>query len=106
MNKGIALTTSLLLSGTLLSPLAWAHFPTLGCQKLDAEHLHCTAGYSDGSLAGKVQLKVFSYDEKLLASYDTATDGSAKVKIPTGEYFIVFDPGHESPAEFDYVEIQ
>jgi len=85
-----------------------AHYPTLGCKidEVDNKLLNCVAGYSDGSLAGEVELKVFSYEEELLFSVTSSSDGSAIVKQPEGEYYIVFNPGHESPAEFDYAELE
>ena len=43
--------------------------------------------------------------KKKLSSVTTASDGSITLTPPKGEYYIVFDPGHESPAEFDYAEL-
>ncbi|WP_105171843.1 hypothetical protein [Pseudoalteromonas sp. T1lg24] len=85
-----------------------AHFPTLNCHvsNTDAKLLSCTAGYSDASLAGEVILKVYSYDEALLREVKTASDGSVSFSKPNGEFYIVFDAGHESPAEFDYAELE
>lgn len=92
----------------MLSIKAFAHFPTLSCQ-LDSnnkQQLICTAGFSDASLAGEVSLKVYSYDDELLQSITTKSDGSAEIPKPQGEFYIVFDAGHETPAEFDYAELQ
>jgi hypothetical protein len=97
----------------LLSFAAQAHFPLLNCTlageskgtSKEKQQLLCVAGYSDGSLAGKVTLTVFNYDEEPISSVTTASDGSVTLAQPKGEYFIVFDPGHESPAEFDYAEL-
>lgn len=91
----------------VLSTEAHAHFPTLSCQIAEgaAEQLSCVAGYSDGSLASEEVLKVYSYEEALILTVKTATDGSVVLKKPKGEFYIVFDPGHESPAEFDYAEL-
>ena len=100
--KSIIVTTTLLLSSK-----AFAHFPTLSCETRDQDKtkLYCLAGYSDASLAGEVELEVYSYDEELLFKVNTASDGSASMKMPEGEFYIVFNPGHESPAEFDYAEL-
>jgi hypothetical protein len=89
----------------LLSFAAQAHFPLLNCQFEAKQQLVCVAGYSDGSVSGTVTLTVYSYDEEKLSSVTTASDGSITLTPPKGEYYIVFDPGHESPAEFDYVEL-
>lgn len=95
------------LSALLFSALAQAHFPTLSCQLVDesATKLFCEAGYSDASLAGIVDLQVLSYDDELLSTVTTAADGTAELVMPEGEFYIKFDPGHESPAEFDYSEL-
>ena len=54
---------SIILLG-LLAFAAQAHFPLLNCQLDAKQQLACIAGYSDGSLSGKVTLTVYSYDEK------------------------------------------
>lgn len=106
MNKVI--TAVLALYTLAFSANVYAHYPTLSCKidQSDKTLLNCLAGYSDGSLAGEAELKVFSYEEELLFSIVSASDGSAKIKQPEGEYYIVFNPGHESPAEFDYAELE
>ena len=92
----------------LLSSKVHAHFPTLSCETKagDKSTLHCLAGYSDASLASEAKLNVYSYDEELLSTLTTATDGTVSFAMPKGEFYIVFDPGHESPAEFDYAELE
>ncbi len=114
-NKSLfnACTSVLAFSTLLLCSKVYSHFPTLNCtphqqdkHQGDKTKLSCQAGYSDASLAGVVKLKVYSYDEVLLLSVTTASDGSVLLNMPQGEYYIVFDPGHESPAEFDYAELQ
>ena len=89
----------------LLAFAAQAHFPLLNCKLETKLNLSCIAGYSDGSLAGEVILHAFNYDDEALLSVTTASDGSVSFTPPKGEYYIVFDPGHESPAEFDYAEL-
>lgn len=91
----------------LFSRPAYAHYPTLTCHVAadDAAQLVCVAGYSDASPAGVVELKVYSYSETLLSTVNTAADGSVTLPMPVGEFYIVFDPGHESPAEFDFAEL-
>lgn len=107
MSKQIFIKPLLATLALLLSSKAFAHFPTLSCEVKggDNSQLHCLAGYSDASLAGEVSLEVYSYDEELLFKVATASDGSASFKMPEGEFYIVFNPGHESPAEFDYAEL-
>lgn len=97
----------IMLAALLLSSKAFAHFPTLSCELNpdNTAELQCVAGYSDASLSGVVELQVYSYDDELLTKVTTASDGSVLFDAPKGEYYIVFNPGHESPAEFDYAEL-
>ena len=94
--------------GLLASAIsAHAHFPTLDCQADgDGEQLRCVAGFSDGSVTGKVELQVFTYDEELIEVVVTDSKGEALMAMPEGEFFIVFDADHETPAEFDYAELE
>ncbi|MEM7097882.1 MAG: hypothetical protein AAF541_06435 [Pseudomonadota bacterium] len=86
---------------------ALAHFPTLQCEaRADGEELHCLAGFSDGSPPGEVELQVYTYDEELIEVINTDSEGAAVMAMPEGEFYIVFDADHESPAEFDYAELE
>ena len=103
------LTSILLALYTLAySANVFAHYPTLSCQVNQSDNtlLDCIAGYSDGSLANQSVLKVYSYDDVLQDTVVSKSDGSATIKQPEGEYYIVFNPGHETPAEFDYAELE
>ncbi|MEM7219326.1 MAG: hypothetical protein AAF515_13255 [Pseudomonadota bacterium] len=98
-------STALLLLGG--AAVAWAHFPTLQCQaKNDSAQLQCRAGFSDGSVTGEVELQVFDYDEAPLFVVKTDSEGAATFAMPAGEFYIVFDADHETPAEFDYAELE
>ena len=101
---------ALLALGMLAGALcAHAHFPTLDCEAFDEDdkqQLRCVAGFSDGSSTGKVELQVFTYDEDLITVVETDSNGQAVIAMPDGEFFIVFDAQHESPAEFDYAELE
>ncbi|MCH2056979.1 MAG: hypothetical protein MK214_10310 [Thalassotalea sp.] len=107
MNKGFITQGLILLVALLFCSKAFAHFPTLNCQVKpnDDSTLHCLAGYSDASLSGVVELDIYSYDDELLSKVTTASDGSASFAMPQGEFYIVFNPNHETPAEFDYAEL-
>ncbi|WP_067215374.1 hypothetical protein [Marinomonas gallaica] len=100
------MTKATLLMGSLvalLSSKAMAHYPTLDCVLLQQE-VRCTAAYSDGSLAYGETVEVRSYDEELLTQLTTDKAGQIRLPQPDGEYYLMFDPGHEDPAEFDYAE--
>ncbi len=87
----------------LLSSKAMAHYPTLDCQ-LDQQEVVCVAAYSDGSAAYNEQVEVRSYDDDVLQTLTTDDEGEVRLAQPEGEYYLIFDPGHEDPAEFDYAE--
>ncbi|SBS29775.1 hypothetical protein MAQ5080_01499 [Marinomonas aquimarina] len=100
MTKATILMGSLV---ALLSSKALAHYPTLDCV-LEQQQVNCAAAYSDGSLAYNETIEVRSYDEELLHSLTTDNMGEIHLAQPAGEYYLIFDPGHEDPAEFDYAE--
>lgn len=100
------MTKATLIMGSLvalLSSKALAHYPTLDCV-LEQQQVSCSAAYSDGSLAYDETIEVRSYDEELLQSLTTDNMGEIHIAQPSGEYYLIFDPGHEDPAEFDYAE--
>ena len=100
------MTKATLLMGSfvaLLSSNVFAHYPTLDCQ-LAHKEVSCVAAYSDGSRAHGETVVVRSYDEELIANVTTDEQGELRLPQPKGEYYLMFDPGHEDPAEFDYAE--
>ncbi|MEM8661232.1 MAG: hypothetical protein AAGF35_10135 [Pseudomonadota bacterium] len=85
---------------------AAAHFPTLQCRaQTGGAELYCQAGFSDGTPPGEVELRVFTYDEELIKTVVTDAEGRSVMTMPDGEFFIIFDASHETPAEFDYAEL-
>ncbi len=101
MFKRIALLCALL----SISPLALAHFPLMQCTSSDGK-LACQAGYSDGSRAVGYEVKLYDYDDNLLAVSVTDKRSIAEFTMPNGDYYLVFDAGHESPVEVDGVEVK
>ena len=108
MNNSLIAKLSVVFVTLFFGVKVFAHYPTLSCElnSKDDSTIQCLAGYSDASLAGEVILEVYSYNEELLSTVKTASDGSASLPLPNVEFYIVFNPGHESPAEFDYAELQ
>lgn len=88
----------------LLSSKALAHYPTLDCQAVD-KNIHCIAGYSDGSVAFNEPIQLLSYEDELIDTLQTDDAGEITLPRPKGEFYLMFDPGHEDPAEFDYAEL-
>lgn len=100
----MTLARLLALGALLLSTGAQAHYPTLDCT-LQAQQLTCITGFSDGTRVGDATLQVMSYQDELIKTYQTDQDGRASFLRPEGEFYIIFDAGHEDPAEFDYAEL-
>ncbi|WP_158144702.1 hypothetical protein [Vibrio metschnikovii] len=94
----------LVLTSGLLSGLSWAHFPVMECQK-QADHILCQAGYSDSSPAINETVRMFDYDDVLIEIGKTDQRSEVTFTVPNGDYYIVFDPGHEAPVEIDGVEL-
>ena len=108
LHRNYLFTLLTLLGLSILSSQAWAHYPTLDCQlenPNEQAQLVCIAGYSDGSVAFDEVVEVRGYDETLLHSLITDQDGVVRFSILLTPYYVLFDPGHEDPAEFDYAEL-
>ena len=89
-----------------LSSLALAHNPMCQCEDIDAEHIRCTGGFSDGSGAAGVTLDVIDYDESILVPGKLAEDSTMTFKRPEGEFYVLFDAGPGHVVEIDHTEIE
>jgi len=92
--------------GTLLiaSQSALAHYPLMQC-KYVGQLIECEAGYSDGSKAIDYEVKMYDYDDNLIAKKETDKRSIATFEKLVDEFYVVFDSGHEFPVEVDSVEI-
>jgi len=88
----------------LASLPAKAHFPLMHCW-FEGPLLLCETGFSDGSKTVDYQVKLYDYEDNLLAIKQTDKRAIALFDKPDGEFYLVFDSGHESPVEVDVVEI-
>jgi heme-binding NEAT domain protein len=88
----------------LFSASASAHFPLMHCW-FESENVACEAGYSDGSKAINYEVKLYDYDDNLLAKKNTDKRSVAEFVKPATDFYLVFDSGHENPVEVDVVEI-
>ncbi|USD67110.1 hypothetical protein [Vibrio sp. SCSIO 43136] len=93
------------LFAAFLSPIAVAHYPVMECSLSDT-HIDCQTGFSDGSTAPKYKIELFDYDDNLIAREVTNEYSKARFERPEGEFYLVFDAGHEAPVEIDVVELQ
>jgi hypothetical protein len=83
---------------------ASAHFPLMSCW-FESDKVICEAGYSDASTAVDYAVNMFDYDDNLIAKGTTDKRSIAEFAKPEGDFYLVFDAGHENPVEVDVVEI-
>lgn len=96
---------SILASALLLqSNGAFAHYPLMTCTP-DGEQIRCDVGFSDGSKAVGKPVRLFDYDENLLAERKSDKFSRVYFKRPSGEFYLQFDSGHEFPVEVDVGEL-
>lgn len=98
------LNLSAVIAGSL-SFQAAAHFPLMSCHLIQ-DKVICQAGYSDGSNAIDYDVKMYDYDDNLIAKQTTDKRSIAEFSHPKMDFYLVFDAGHENPVEVDVVEIQ
>lgn len=101
MNKKNTLSVAFLM---LFSGSAAAHFPLMHCWS-ETLNIICETGYSDGSKAVDYEVKLYDYDDNLLAKKMTDKRSIAEFIKPDTDFYLVFDSGHENPVEVDVVEI-
>lgn len=89
----------------LFSSAVFAHFPLMHCW-YEEQNVVCETGYSDGSKAIDYVVKMYDYDDNLIAKQDTDKRSIATFVKQTDEFYLVFDSGHENPVEVDSVEIK
>ncbi|KAF1066518.1 MAG: hypothetical protein GAK45_01897 [Pseudomonas citronellolis] len=94
-----------LLAGLLASPLALAHAPFLECRALGAQQVRCLGGFTDGSAAAGVMIKVYAADGGLLFSAPLGADSSLVFERPQAHFHVLFDVGPGYRAEVDSRDI-
>ncbi len=98
---------NLILALGLLPFAAQAHYGMLECWFEDKrESVLCEAGWSDSSDATNYDIELFDYDDNLLARARTDDRSQVRFETPEDDFYLVFDPGHDTPAEVDVVEIR
>ena len=91
------LLSCLLAAGLFLAGQAFAHTPLCSCYDNGDETITCEGGFSDGSSAAGVEIRVLDKDGKVLIKGKMNEDSEFTFKKPSGSYKVVFDagPGHE-----------
>ncbi|MCR1815261.1 hypothetical protein [Aliarcobacter butzleri] len=80
------------LSFGLLANFAMAHSPFLMCE-YDSEKIICEGGFSDGSSASGVKIKLMSNDGKVLEEKKLDKLSSVSFDKPNVDFYILFDGG-------------
>lgn len=88
--------TAGLLGGILVAGQAWAHSPLCACMDNGDGTVTCEGGFSDGSAAAGVAVRVEEKNGKTLLKGKMNKVGEFTFKKPAVPYLFVFDagPGH------------
>jgi len=86
----------LLVFGLFLAGQALAHTPLCSCYDNGDGTITCEGGFSDGSSAAGVEMRLLDANEKVLIKGKMDEDSEFTFKKPDGPYKVQFDagPGH------------
>lgn len=85
----------LLLLSLTFAATAQAHTPLFDCFDNGDDTITCEGGFSDGSSAAGVAIRVLDAQGKVLEQGELDSAGSIMLKRPTGEFSVVFAAGEE-----------
>lgn len=104
--KKIKKIKKLLILGSFvfLPNIALAHSPFCMCE-FDGEKIICEGGYSDGSSATGVKIKLLSDDGKVLEEKKLDKLSSVSFDKPKGDFYILFDGGTGHSVEVEMGDI-
>jgi hypothetical protein len=89
------LSSAFLVLGLCLALPAQAHTPLFDCFDNGDETITCEGGFSDGSSAAGVDIRVVDAQGKVLEQGELDAQGSILLKRPAGEFSVVFAAGEE-----------
>ena len=89
------ISTALLLLASAVSLPALAHSPLFDCFDNGDKTVTCEGGFSDGSSAAGITIRVLDGQGKVLEQGKLNAKGSITVKRPKGGFSVVFDGGPE-----------
>ncbi len=105
MRKKISLITLVALVALLLAGPALAHTPLCTCFDNGDGTITCEGGFSDGSSAAGVAMRLKDKDGKLLLEGKMDADSMFTFDKPDGSYKVEFDAGPGHKIEIDGEEI-
>jgi hypothetical protein len=74
---------------------AWAHTPLMLCMDNGDNSITCQGGFSDGSSAGGVTMRIKSSDGRVLQEGQMDNNSEFTFMKPRGDFLVVFDAGPE-----------
>jgi hypothetical protein len=89
----------------ILAGQALAHTPLCSCYDNGDGTVTCEGGFSDGSSASEVQMRVEDNGGKILINGKMDEDSEFTFKKPSAPYKVVFDAGEGHIVEVDGKEI-
>ncbi|SHK57107.1 hypothetical protein SAMN02745216_03700 [Desulfatibacillum alkenivorans DSM 16219] len=83
-------------AGLLLGGVAFAHTPLCSCYDNGDGTITCEGGFSDGSSASGVEIRIVDKDGKVLNQGKMDEDSEYSFDKPAADYKVEFDagPGH------------
>ena len=87
------------------APICLAHTPLCSCYDNGDGTITCEGGFSDGSSASGVELRVETTDGKHLIKGKMSEDSEYTFDKPAGAYKVIFDAGEGHEVEVDGKEI-
>lgn len=82
-----------------------AHSPRLKCQAEGEKQIRCEGGFSDGSDAAGIEIRVMSYDDEPLWSGQLDEQSRIRFERPAGDFYIRFEGGEGHVLEVDQSEV-
>ncbi len=97
MRKKLTVFAAAFAFTVLLIPLSYAHTPLCSCSDEGDGTILCEGGFSDGSSAAGVKIRIVDSQGKVLIEGKMNEDSEFTFKKPSGAYTVIFDagPGHE-----------
>ena len=99
------LTLTLLILGFIAASTAYAHTPLCSCYDNGDDTVTCEGGFSDGSSASGVEMRVENKGGKILIKGKMDEDSEYTFDKPSAGYTVIFDAGEGHEIEVDSKEI-
>ena len=105
MSKQKVIMIGILAFGIFLATQAFAHTPLCSCYDNGDGSITCEGGFSDGSSAAGVEMRVEDNKGKVLSKGKMDEDSEFTFDKPAGAYKVVFDAGEGHVVEIAGKEI-